>query len=80
MKNKIIQEIDSKSSRTFVMVVCHYPLTCSENNVHCSGTIEKMPDLYTWFSHSKKVDFYLGAHMHQYERIYPYINDKFVKK
>lgn len=80
MKNKIIQEIEAKSLSTFVMIVSHYPLTCSEDDDHCRGAMKTMPDLYSWFSQSKKVDFYLGAHMHQYERIYPYINDRFVIK
>ena len=74
MKNRIIKEIDAKSSQTFMMVTSHYPLACSQDVKYCRDALNKMPDLYSWFSKSRKVDFYLGAHMHQYERIYPYID------
>lgn len=41
-----------------------------------------MPDLYNYLSNPVEgkglVDLYIGSHMHQYERIYPYVSGQFV--
>lgn len=46
--------------------------------------MEKMPDLYEWLSTPYEgkglVDLYIGSHMHQYERIWPFVNNKFVNE
>lgn len=57
---------------------------CSQVDPHCRDAMGNMPDFYEWLSQPNpadgkgKVDLYIGSHMHQYERIYPYVNGKFI--
>lgn len=43
-----------------------------------------MPDLYEYISRQFEgkglVDLYIGSHMHQYERIWPFVDNKFVNE
>lgn len=60
----------------------HYPVMCSQDDPHCRDAIKNMPDLYEWMSTPVEgkglVDLYIGSHMHQYERIYPFVNNNYV--
>ena len=57
---------------------------CSQVDPHCRDAMGNMPDLYEWLSTPYKgkglVDLYIGSHMHQYERIWPFVNNKFVNE
>jgi hypothetical protein len=55
---------------------------CSQVDPHCRDALATMPDLYAYLSAQIDgkglVDLYIGSHMHQYERIWPFVDSKFV--
>lgn len=63
----------------------HYPIRCAQiDEEHCYATLKALPELFNYLSTPYMgkglVDLYLGAHMHQYERLLPYSQGKFVKE
>jgi hypothetical protein len=67
-----------------MIMASHYPVMCSQVDSHCRDNIGNMPDLYEWISAPYEgkglVDLYIGAHMHQYERIWPFVDNEFVNE
>ena len=64
----------------FMILASHYPVMCSQIDLHCRDAISNMPELYDHFSTQKfdgkgLVDLYIGSHMHQYERLWPYVDN-----
>lgn len=68
----------------FMVMASHYPVMCSQDDPHCRDAMLNMPDLYEYLSTPLNgkglVDLYIGSHMHQYERIWPLVNNKFVNE
>ena len=62
----------------------HYPVMCSQVDPHCRDAMLNMPDLFEWLSMPYEgkglVDLYIGSHMHQYERVWPYVEGRFVNE
>jgi hypothetical protein len=76
--DKFNQLLDQAQNRgQFVLTTSHYPLACSGSSKFCSKDRQFMKAYWqTMLDH--KVSFYLGAHYHTYQRLYPYTkNDKF---
>lgn len=85
MKNKVIEYMHKSqehSSREYFILASHYPLMCSQVDPHCRDAMANMPDFFeylsTQFNGKGMVDLYIGSHMHQYERIWPFVNNQFV--
>lgn len=75
LRASVIRQIDLPAD--FLVLTSHYPLICSQVDSHCRDTLSRISELLGDASRTGKVDLYLGAHMHQYERIHPYINGEF---
>jgi len=59
----------------FMIPSSHYPLKCSANNKNCQNDTKILKD-YWDVMFENNIKFYIGAHYHTYERIYPYCQNK----
>lgn len=73
-----LKDVISTSKKNFptkpVIAASHYPIACSGKSKDCVDIEVTLRDLYESFVDLKML-LYLGAHLHVYERIYPYIGN-----
>ncbi len=63
----------------FTVSFAHYPLLCSSSAANCKNDKTLLKDYFD-LMFDNKVNLYIGAHHHTYERIYPYYQDGTIKK
>ena len=59
----------------FMIPSSHYPLKCSADNKNCQNDTKYLKD-YWDLMFKNDIKFYIGAHYHTYERIYPYCQNE----
>lgn len=78
MEDTLLNELaKNEGKRQFTVLSSHYPLICSQVDTHCRDTLLKLSTTFEKIAALKEVDLYLGAHMHQYERVAPYNGSDF---
>ena len=87
MKGAIYQSVHKARNLypdEFFIMASHYPVMCSQVDPHCRDALATMSDFYEYLSSQVDgkglVDMYIGSHMHQYERIWPFVNNEFVNE
>lgn len=65
---------NAKKSNKFILPISHYPLACSGTSKNCKNDRTLMKNYWNAMFDAK-ITFYLGAHYHTYQRIYPYHAD-----
>lgn len=69
---------DAKDKGQFIIATSHYPLACSGGSKFCTKDRQVMK-AYWQAMLDHNVSFYIGAHWHVYQRLYPYAKkDKFI--
>lgn len=70
----------AKKSDRFILPTSHYPLACSGSSKNCAKDRQFMKEYWNLML-DNDLSFYLGAHYHTYQRLYPYQKgDKFIKQ
>lgn len=64
----------AKKTGLFVIPFSHYPLICSGESSNCLSILANMKSYFKAMLDAG-VSLYMGAHAHEYERIYPYNSD-----
>ena len=61
----------AKQTGLFIIPFSHYPLVCSGESSNCLSILANMRKYFAAMLDAG-VSLYMGAHSHEYERIYPY--------
>mgnify|MGYP000866513177 CR=1 FL=1 len=63
--------VNGSKTGKFMIPSSHYPLKCSADNKNCQNDTKILKD-YWDLMFENNIKFYIGAHYHTYERIFPY--------
>ena len=61
-------------TKKLMITSSHYPLICSAANKNCQKDKTLLKDYFN-LMFDAGIKFYIGAHYHVYERIYPYCSN-----
>lgn len=63
--------LKGKNTGKKMIASSHYPLKCSDKNKFCQNDTILLKSFFD-LMFENDVKFYIGAHHHTYERVYPY--------